>query len=281
MGKLIWLASYPKSGNTWLRAFLHNLLRNPDTPFDINELRSFCVVDSVAELYARIDPRPPLELGPQGVAMLRPRVHRFITTASPDDVFVKTHNARLADFGVPTVTAEVTAGMIYVVRNPLDVAVSFAHHLGASLDDAIALMNEPGARTPITAEWVGELLGSWSEHVASWTAASAPTLHVMRYEDMHAKPVKTFAAVARFLGLDPPRERVEKAIRASAFRVLQDQEDRHGFVEKSRAADRFFREGMTGGWRRALNPAQVAQLALAHRDQMTRFGYGGEAADEP
>ncbi|MGH6718607.1 MAG: sulfotransferase domain-containing protein [Alphaproteobacteria bacterium] len=276
MGKLIWLASYPKSGNTWLRAFLHNLLRNPDRPFDINDLRTFCVVDSVAELYAQVDPRPPASLGPEGVARLRPSVHRFITTASPDNVFVKTHNALMADFGVPTVTAEVTAGMIYVVRNPLDVAVSFAHHLGASLDDTIALMNRPGARTPITAEWVGELMGSWSENVASWTGQSNPTSHVVRYEDMHARPITTFAGVARFLGLDPPRERIEKAIRLSSFRVLQEQERRHGFVEKSRAADRFFREGKTGAWRRKLTRAQVAALVEPNRIQMARFGYRPE-----
>jgi hypothetical protein len=273
MGKLIWLASYPKSGNTWLRAFLHNLLRNPDQPFDINNLRAFCVVDSVAELYAQVDPRPATALGPEGVARLRPSVHRFITTASADNVFVKTHNAMLDDFGVPTVTAEVTQGMIYVVRNPLDVAVSFAHHLGASLDDTIALMNRPGARTPITAEWVGELMGSWSENVASWTAEPGPALHVVRYEDMHARPITTFGDVARFLGLDPPRERIEKAIRLSSFRVLREQEQRHGFIEKSVAADRFFREGKTGAWRQALSAAQVAALSEANRTQMARFGY--------
>ena len=273
MGKLIWLASYPKSGNTWLRAFLHNLLRNPDRAFDINKLASFCVVDSVAELYARVDPRPPTELGLEGIARLRPQVHRFITTASKDDVFVKTHNLHGADFGVPTVTPDVTAGMIYIVRNPLDVAVSFAHHLGAGPDDAIAIMNRSGARTPVTADWVGELMGSWSEHVASWTRRPGPPLLVMRYEDLHAEPIRTFRTAARFLGLDPPRDRLEKAIRLSSFRVLQEQERRHGFVEKSRAAERFFREGRTEAWRTALTPDQARAVVAAHRVQMERFDY--------
>ena len=48
MGKILWLASYPRSGNTWLRAFLHNLLRNPDEPYDINRLQDFTLIDSDA-----------------------------------------------------------------------------------------------------------------------------------------------------------------------------------------------------------------------------------------
>lgn len=273
MGKLIWLASYPKSGNTWLRAFLHNLLRNPDQPFDINNLRAFCVVDSVAELYAQVDPRPATALGPEGVARLRPSVHRFITTASADNVFVKTHNALVEDYGVPMITLELTAGAIYVVRDPLDVAVSYSHHLGASIDDTIQLMGASGARTPSGEAFVTEKMCSWSVHVESWTANPNRTLHVVRYEDMHTQPIKTFAGVTRFLGLKPPRERLEKAIRSSSFRVLQDQEKRHGFIERSPVAERFFRAGQMGEGRKLLTRAQIARVVADHGPQMARFGY--------
>jgi hypothetical protein len=273
MGNLIWLASYPKSGNTWLRAFLHNLLRNPDKPFDINKLTSFSAVDSLADWYRHFETRPAVELAPQDVARLRPRVHRLMTTASRDNVFVKTHNALAEDFGVPTVTLEVTAGAIYIVRNPLDVAVSYSHHLGASIDHTIELMARPGARTVNTEDWVTEKMGSWSEHVASWTAKAHPTLHVLRYEDMHAAPERIFGGVARFLGLSPPRERLMKAIRLSSFEVLAEQERRHGFREKSVAAERFFRAGKAGQWRDVLSEGQVRAIVAAHREQMARFGY--------
>ena len=277
MGNLIWLASYPKSGNTWLRAFLHNLLRNPKTPFDINKLTSFSAVDSVAEWYRHFEPRPASELSIEEVARLRPQVHRRMTVASPDNVFVKTHNALVADFGVPLVTPEVTAGMIYVVRNPLDVVISYSHHLGLSIGETIAWMATPGARTRNTDEWVTERMGSWSEHVASWTTRPLPALHVVRYEDMQIQPLETFAGVARFLGLDPPRERLERAVEMSSFKVLQEQERQHGFREKSAVAERFFRAGAMDQWKAALTRDHVARMVATHRAQMARFGYVPDA----
>jgi len=273
MGKLIWLASYPKSGNTWLRIFLHNLLRNPDQPFDINALTSFSAVDSVGGLYQRIDPRSPLDMSFEEMAKLRPAAHRLLTQSFPDDVFVKTHNALGLDYGVPMITPEVTAGMVYVVRNPLDVVVSYAHHLNATIDDTIKVMAASGFRTPKSADWISEKMGSWSEHVASWTARPLPRLHVMRYEDMQARPLETFGGFARWMGINPPRERLEKALRHSSFDEAKRQEAAHGFREKSRTAPNFFRAGRVGEWREKLTPAQVRAIVEAHRVQMQRFGY--------
>lgn len=273
MGKLIWLASYPKSGNTWLRVFLHNLLRNPDQPFDINKLTNLSIVDSVGALYQRVDPRSPLDMTFEEMAKLRPKVHHMVTGSFPDDIFVKTHNALGLDHGVPMITPEVTAGMVYIVRNPMDVAISYAHHLNATIDDTIAVMGAAGFRTPKAADWISEKMGSWSEHVASWTAKPLPRLHVMRYEDMQEMPLEAFGGFARWLGLNPPRERLEKALRHSSFEELKKQEERHGFREKSRSAPNFFRAGRTGEWREAMTEEQVRRLVEAHRQQMARFGY--------
>ncbi|HXV24461.1 MAG TPA: sulfotransferase domain-containing protein [Alphaproteobacteria bacterium] len=273
MGAIIWLASFPKSGNTWLRAFLHNLLRNPQEGYDINKLDDFTLGESAYGWYRMFDDRPLEAYTVAEVAALRPKVHRHLTTLFPDSVFAKTHCAVMEDHGVPTITFEVTAGAIYVVRNPLDVAVSYAHHLGASLDDTIAYMAKPRAMTPASNNHVQELLGSWSEHVESWTTKPNRALHVVRYEDMLMKPQTAFGGIVRFLGLKPPRERLERAIARSSFRVLQEQERRHGFKEKSAQAERFFREGKAGQWRKALTPEQVERVVSAHRQQMQRFGY--------
>jgi hypothetical protein len=124
MSNLLWLASYPKSGNTWIRAFLHNLLASPDAPFEINRMSALTVGDSQAQWYARLDPRPPTALRPADLARLRPRVHKLIAESSPETVMVKTHNALVVVAGVSMITLDVTVGAIYVVRNPLDVAIS-------------------------------------------------------------------------------------------------------------------------------------------------------------
>ena len=95
----------------------------------------------------------------------------------------------------------------------------------------------------------------------------------MRYEDMLANPQKSFAAVVKFLGIEAPRQRIEKAVRLSSFQVLKEQERRQGFRERPRAMEAFFREGKAGQWRKVLSKEQVAAIVAAHREQMERFGY--------
>ena len=112
MGAIIWLASYPKSGNTWLRVFLHNLLVNPDKPADINTLGRFCLGEDMAQYFNQFDPRPLSTWTPEEIADKRPQVHELLTQAFPDSVFVKTHNFLGEIDGGPLVNLEVTAGAI-------------------------------------------------------------------------------------------------------------------------------------------------------------------------
>ncbi len=99
-------------------------------------------------------------------------------------------------------------------------------------------------------------------------------LHVMRYEDMSAKPFKAFSALSKFLGLPKEPERAKKAIKFSAFRELKSLEDKGGFLEaRPDGKAKFFRAGKTGGWRQALSETQVAQLIEAHREVLREFGY--------
>ncbi len=272
MGAIIWLASYPKSGNTWLRVFLHNLLRNPNEPTGINSINQFCLGEDSAAFYNSLDPRPLSTLTPAEIMALRPKVHELLTKAFPDSVFVKTHNLLGEAEGSPLVNMECTAGAIYVVRNPLDVAISYAHHFGLGLDEAIEQLNYPGAGTPTTDLIARQFYGTWSMHVASWTQVAFPARHVVRYEDMTENPLETFRGVAEFLGLDPPADRLQRAISHSSFEQLQSQENEKGFVERSQYS-RFFRSGRIGQWREGLSEDQVKQVVSDHRDQMERFGY--------
>jgi len=274
VGKILWLASYPRSGNTWLRAFLHNLLRNTDAPYDINRLQDFTLIDSDARWYRMLDPRPPTELTKEEVAALRPRAHAAMTAAFPDTVLVKTHNALVEDRGTSMITLEHTAGAIYIVRDPLDVAVSYGSHYGVSLEDAVAAMNRPGNQSIGNQEnFVYELHGSWSENVKSWTGTPNPALHVVRYEDISREPLGAFGAIAGFLGLRAPSDRIARAIEHSSFSVLEEQERRRGFRERSRKSDRFFHSGQVGRGKEVLPPALIKSLWVTHREQMDRFGY--------
>lgn len=273
MGAIVWLASYPKSGNTWARAFLHNLMRDPAEPVPLDRLADFTIGTADARWFEKYFDKPIPEITAEELAEIRPKVQHDYTQAFPDTVFVKTHNYLGEDADVPLITMEYTAGAVYIVRDPRDVCVSVAHHFGLTIDKAIKMLAARGTRTDSDDANVPEVLSSWSVNVESWTQTPSPNLHVMRYEDMARDPLKTFGELARFLGLNPPRDRMRKAIKFAEFKTLRRLEEKHGFRERSEHADRFFRKGRAGSWKQILSAEQVAQIESDHAEQMRRFGY--------
>ncbi|MEH6528067.1 MAG: sulfotransferase domain-containing protein [Sneathiella sp.] len=280
MGGIIWLASYPKSGNTWTRTFLLNLFQNPDKPIDINLLKSSTVGDANVSSYERAAGKPITEISGRELAKLTPKVHELMARSRSDSVFVKTHTAFGNVYGTPLITMKYTAGAVYMVRNPLDVVISLADHFGLDLDGGIRLLNNPKGKTGSgakvqsgKADLIEQLLGSWSSHVTSWLPFSQRHFHLMRYEDMLDKPEETFGGLARFLGLNPPEERLARAIEFSSFKNVQKQEEEKGFNEQSKKNDRFFRVGKSGQWKDVLTDKQVDKIVKYHYDTMKQFGY--------
>jgi hypothetical protein len=271
---LIWLASYPKSGNTWMRAFLANYLENSDRPVSINDLPNQILGDGFVHHYEAFSGRKVEELSDEEIAELRPKVHEWFAHSRGKDVFVKTHSMIGTIAGKPLITPGVTAGAIYIARNPFDIVVSFSHHFQIDLQRAVNSLCEANYYLPGTDQVLMQFIGSWSRHVNSWTKVPGLVLHVVRYEDMVQKPLKTFGKVIEFLELPNRRDHVKRAIKFSSFRELAGQEVKHDFVESRPDSDvKFFRSGRVGGWRSVLSEAQVKQLIDAHGDTMRELGY--------
>ncbi len=278
MNGIVWLASYPKSGNTWLRILLANYLRDDSRPADINNI----LVGPIASSRPRFDEWAGMEgaaLDPDTVDRLRPEVYRCLARDAGETLFMKAHDRwrRLGD-GQPMFPADVTRGVVYIIRNPLDLAASCAHHWGVPVAQAAGTLCD--GPDPARAATVGapdhlrESLGSWSQHVSSWVDDSGLPLHVLRYEDLSADPDGSFGAVVEFCGLGYDRDRVRKAVEFSSFGELRHQEAAAGFRERSPlASDGFFRRGETGSWRDELPAYLAGRLTATHRQTMDRFGY--------
>ncbi|MSP67078.1 MAG: sulfotransferase domain-containing protein [Alphaproteobacteria bacterium] len=279
MGGIVWLASYPKSGNTWLRVFLANYLENAKTPVPLAELHRFGAADAAALPYERVAGKAAAELTVAELNRLRPQVHRGIAASVPKTILVKTHSALGLMNGVPLITPEATLGAVYIVRNPLDVAVSMARHYRLSLDQAIEAIGSMNNLVPPGRGTVLQFLGRWSEHVRGWQRAPGLNLHLLRYEDLQAEPRKAFGALVRFLGLPFAGGRLARAIRFSTFDELAGQERKSGFVERATGAESFFREGRVGGWRKVLTAQQAARITDAHREVMVEFGYATKSGE--
>lgn len=256
-----------------MRSFLHNLLRDAIEPVDIDKLDDFCLSEAWRLWIEPHAPRPLDTLTPPEIARLRPLGQVDMTKVFPDSVFVKTHNY-LGDWcGVPLHNMNVTAGAIYIVRNPLDVVLSARHHFNMTIDETIGILASRSASSPPSDSLLPEIYTSWSSHVRSWTLHQNPQLLVVRYEDLLADPVKHFGVVSGFLGLNPGDERLERAVANSSFGVLKMQEERGGFRERPAHARSFFRVGQSDQWRSGLTPSQVRRIVADHHEQMARFGY--------
>lgn len=275
---LVWLASYPKSGNTWTRAFLSNLtsiLEGQTSNLDVNSIGRFSTGESFVKHYeARLGFKPvATEDHRRQIAALRHVVQQEdVADKYEGIVFVKTHNALVIDRGHSIINFAVTSGAIYIVRNPLDVAISLSHHVNKTVDQAIEAMGQY-VETEVTENRVHEVWDTWSNNVMTWTRKPHRAIYVMRYEDMLSEPEKTFGGLARHLLLGATSEQVTQAIERTSFSKLKSQEEKEGFKEKPEHAERFFREGRAGQWKEILTPKQIDRIVKDHGEQMKRFGY--------
>lgn len=274
---IYWLASYPKSGNTWMRILLSNLLYPEKAPVDINAIPAtrFSVVtrpffDETTGLFSS-------DLTFEEIDKLRQDVCRSWLKKNKEVTFLKIHDAYLTDETKHSVIPEdISLGVIYVVRNPLDVAVSYAHHVDRSLDKTIDLMCQKNAslcRNPRRLQLqLPQRLLSWSGHINSWLNSPLAT-HLVRYEDLLRDPLSTCAEIVAFLGFEFNQSQIETAIRHSTFERLQQQEVCAGFVERMIPTQTFFRSGTVGNWKKSLAGRQVDRLISEHHQWMSRLGY--------
>jgi hypothetical protein len=279
MGKnIIWLASYPKSGNTWFRAFLSVLLY-PEYDLNINQLISLQV--NSATVFEAATGLNASELHLKEVEELMPLVAQYLSKEAEDSlIYLKTHEKfRLLANDQPVLPPEQTKMVLYFVRNPLDIAPSYANHNGQSIDQAINRMAKEeriGTKTSRQAReffTVPHLYGSWSSHVEGWVNCSTLPVTVIKYEDMKQNTVETFSKAVKAIGLEYSQQEIKQALQRVRFDKLQEQEKQGMFTENPYTHSGFFRQGKTGNWRQELTNEQVDRIICDHKKVMQLMGY--------
>lgn len=242
----IFLVSYPRSGNTWTRFLIGNLL-DPTQPVSFTNLEA-----RIPEIY--FSPDHALRTLP------RPRILKSHECFQP-------HYPRI----------------IYIVRDPRDVAVSFYHHNikagniadGYPLDEFVPRF----IRAEFDTKW-----GSWSDHVKSWVLlrGHSPDFLAMRFETMKREPAEQLSRIAEFLrlrGFSAPSGgyQLEKAIQLSSLermrKLEKEQSANWELTRKTRADKSTVRAAKVGGWRETLSPAAVKAIETAWGPLMQELGY--------
>jgi hypothetical protein len=276
-GKIVWLASYPKSGNTWFRVFLANIMSNSEIPADINELFDSTIASN-RQVFDETTGFSASDLTLKEIEKLRPYVYDSIAEKSSGLTFMKIHDAFIyTSEGRPLVSENAGFKAIYIIRNPLDVAVSLAHHLSVPMDKAVEnICNESFSFCNHVDRLHNQLeqrLLSWSSHVLSWTGQKLLPIKVLRYEDMLNNTFQTFTDALKFIGIEKTENEILKSIRFSSFDELQKQESLKGFKEKSPGPESFFRKGRNGTWHEELQANHVSKIISKHSILMKKYGY--------
>jgi len=274
---IIWLASFPKSGSTWIRVFLSNLVNNHANPTDINNLPFVKWIASSHKLFETATGINPQDLYLDEVDSMRPAVYKYHAAQEENNLYIKVHDAyTYLPSGSPLFPTEVSHGVIYILRNPLDVTVSFAAHLGWSIERTVVAMQNNSDFCGATDKCYGQLrqqLLQWHTHLKSWVNNKNMPVQVIRYEDMHQNPIETFKKVVDFIGLQTDMQTLRNAIEASSFNKLQWQETQQGFLENKNSQQSFFRSGTIGNWRKHLNNKQEQTIIDLFNNEMKMYGY--------
>ncbi len=258
--RIIWLASFPKSGNTWVRVLLANYFMPKTKAPDINSLSQFTTGDVRKDFFDRALGKPYTGSTIEEWLEVRQKALRLIAASKPNHHFVKTHCTTMRMNDMDIIPPEVTAAAVYVIRNPFDLAPSFARHQSLDLDSTIERMSSP-ANVMATSNGIFEPLGRWDDHVNAWTTAPGLPLYVIRYEDMIANSGKVVGTLLqKFMKVKVDRPKLAYAVKAASFKSLQKQEKELGFAEKPSSMKSFFAKGKVGSWREDLTPAQVGRI---------------------
>lgn len=301
---MFWLASYPKSGNTWVRSFINAALTytakqqlksvheqhggggtsvTSEGLLDINHMLT--ITTAVERNWLeQILGFGLSDFTPDEIDHFRPEAYRWLDNQHSEVSYKKIHDAyTFLDDGSALIPADAMLGALYIIRNPLDIVISYANAKSAPIDEIIKnLANSDfqiASRRLLLDHQIRQRILSWSDHVLSWTRARDINRLVVRYEDMKQKPLATFSSIAKFLQLPHEQKTITTVLEAITIERLQAQEKENGFGEKPPKANSFFRKGIVGDWKDTLTPAQISRIIDDHHDVMQQFGYLDEQSN--
>ena len=275
MKNIVWLASYPKSGNTWFRMFLANYLANVEFPLLFSDITDASIASSAVDFEEQIGLNP-FELTPDEVDLYRPELYRILSKENSDEIqYKKVHDAYTRNQNnVPLFSTEISRAAVYFVRNPLDVCVSYANHSASNVTNTANFIQSKEATVAgYKKGQLRQILLSWQDHYFSWSKQEEIPVYIVRYEDMKQAPMESFGNIIRFLGLEYEEKRLYRSIVNSDFKLLKQMEKDIGFKEKMQKCESFFWKGTIGNYKNYLSEEQIQSIINANFEAMLELGY--------
>tara|TARA_Y100000590_G_scaffold385608_1_gene457838 strand:- start:74 stop:904 length:831 start_codon:yes stop_codon:yes gene_type:complete len=274
---IIWCSSYPKSGNTWVRAIIASLLHSEDGKFNFNMLKNVSLFPKRVYFKEFIDDYSDLKK----ISQYWITAQEKINTDGKLKIF-KTHNGNYNFLGSDFTNKKNTAGVVYVVRDPRNVITSISNHYQLNLQKSLNFLldekrflfnkNDPN---DLTEENIITLLGSWKDHYNSWKIASNSI--IIRYEDLlyNTRPEinKISIFMKKFTEFNVNDEKIENILKTTSFEKLKKMEEKEGFEEASNPNIKFFNLGPNNNWKNVLDKNLINNIEKNFNEEMKELRY--------
>ncbi len=281
MKKIIWIASYPKSGNTWLRYFLGNYYFNKKDNFEpeiIKNIKKFHIDKELIK--SNLHNQDFIEY-PYSVSKYWIESQKKLKIKKGNVVFLKTHNALINIENNEFTNSDLTLAIIYIIRDPRDVVVSYSKYRHLDYDKTIDYMIGSKVNVPFVRDVKDsaniEITGSWAFHYNSWKdGISLIPRIIIKYEDLLNNSLENFTNLIKFLSnvmkLEVNYEKIITSNNLSKFKTLKNFETKNKFFENNSKED-FFRIGKSGNWKNELNKYQIKKIEDSFQTEMKYLGY--------
>ena len=276
---IIWLASYPKSGNTLLRSILSAYFYSEEGDFKFNNLykiSQFPAVDHFLRL--GVNPNDESEVFKNFINA------QNLINEEGKAKFFKTHSRLCQMYGSNFTDLKNTLGVIYIVRDPRNVVTSFAHHYNLTVDQATEALFDEKRFMIKTEKLCSVSLGSWDSNYKSWKELKKQNKYLLvKYEDLISKKKSTMLKIFKFLdnlGLKVNLDMVKlnKAIKSTDFDKMKNLEKNETFYEavvdeKTGKRKAFFNLGPKNDWRSILGKKNREKIEECFKEEMCEMGY--------
>ena len=289
MKKIFWIASYPRSGNTWMRAILSSLFFSETGLFNfnlLNYIKHFESPDKYGFIKAlnKDDFYKLNELSVIAKYWLEAQERAGV---GGDFAFFKTHSGNVTLNKYKYTDEKRALGLIYLVRDPRDVVISYSKYLDKNIEDIIHIITNRNAVA--YGGFHGKklypfLLSSWDVHYKSWNALDVPKI-VIKYESLLNETRVTLIQLIDFFkqnyGFDfnNIEMKIDNIIKTTSFKKLHEIEKQKGFIEaphfhsKKKIAEYFFRKGTDKQWKKELTAAQLNTIEGSFGSTMKELDY--------
>ena len=276
---IIWIASYPKSGNTYLRSFISSYFFSKKGKFDFNLLLNVLQFPSIK--FTKKNLNSKLEASQNWIYNQK----QFFSGENIH--FIKTHNTLDQYEGNNFTSKNLSLGAIYIVRDPRNLITSMTHHYSLNYDEAYKILIDQNAsllEKSLENDFSNfTFLGSWSNHYKSWKNSKDFETLFLKYEDLENNKYETFKKIVQFINnlkkkkISINEKKLLNSIKSTNFSNLRNKEENEGFEEsvysKSGEKKRFFNLGFNNRWQKILPKNILLKLNNNLQNDLNDLGY--------